>query len=114
MSIEPKEAGNFVLHHDQGFAYPVTPKFYDLETRLQEMQRRHLSNEVLSISPTIFYYWTDLDTTCEVARLCNDILEKWVQAKSGLFKAFGTVPMQDCKSAVSELEYVMSSRALWA
>ena len=103
-----EESGCFVFQHEQGFVYEVTPKFYDAKTRLQEMQRRSLSHEVLSVSPTIFYYWSDLDTACEVARLCNDVLGKWIQDDPEHFKAFGTVPMQDCKNAVSELEYVMS------
>jgi len=106
--INTMESGGFVLQHDQGFVYEVPPKFYDVKTRLQEMQRRRLSHEVLSVAPTIFYYWSDLNTACEVARLCNDALGEWIQASPEHFKAFGTVPMQNCKNAVSELEYVMS------
>lgn len=108
INAEKKEEGCFVLHHDQGYVYEVTPPFYNLQARLLEMERRNLTHEVLSVSPTLFYYWSDLGTAREVARLCNDALEKWVQARPGQFKVFGTVPMQDCKSAVSELEYLMS------
>jgi len=108
VKINTMENGGFVLQHEQGFVYEVPPKYYDVKTRLQEMQRRSLSHEVLSVAPTIFYYWSDLDTTCEVARLCNDALGEWIQASPEHFKAFGTVPMQNCKKAVSELEYVMS------
>jgi len=108
VKINTMESGCFVFQHEQGFVYEVTPKFYDAKTRLQEMKRRSLSHEVLSVSPTIFYYWSDLDTACEVARLCNDVLGRWIQDDPEHFKAFGTVPMQDCNNAVSELEYVMS------
>ncbi len=104
-----EESGCFVLQHKQGFAYKVTPNFYDVNTRLQEMQRRRVSHEVLSICPRLlFCHWSDLTAACEVARLSNDALEEWIQASPEHFKAFGTVPMQDCKSAVSEMEYVMS------
>jgi len=108
VKIDTKENGDFVFKHEQGFVYEVPPKYYDIKIRLQEMERRRLSQEVLSIAPTIFYYWSDLGTTCEVARLCNDAVGEWIQASPEHFKGFGTVPMQDCKSAVSELEYVMS------
>jgi len=103
-----EESGCFILKHKQGFVYKVIPDYYDIEARLKEMKRRNLSFEVLSISPTFFCYWTDLNTACEVARISNDALEKWIQASPEHFKAFGTVPMQCCKSAVSEMEYAMS------
>ena len=103
-----EKEGHFMVRHSQGFAYPVPPMFYDLTTRLQEMQRRRLSHEVLSVSPTLYYYWSDISIASEVARLCNNNLKEWIQASPDHFQAFGMVPMQDCKSAISELEYVMS------
>ncbi|MCL6450880.1 MAG: amidohydrolase [Acetobacteraceae bacterium] len=97
-------SGSDALVHDQGYSYPVPPRFYDLEARRADMRVAGLDSAVLSVSPTLFYYWAEAELAAEVARLCNDAAAALVRQDPEHFWALATVPLQDVSLAVRELE----------
>src|SRR3546814_416707 len=58
--------------HDQGYAYPFFPEFFDPEAKIESMERKGLDMSVVSPAPPMFYYWADANLALKVAGLVND------------------------------------------
>lgn len=102
------DGGSRRMVHDQGYAYPLFDEFTDPETKLQAMDRKGIDTSVLSPPPPLFYYWADSDTAAQTARLVNDGIAGLVAEDPERFRGMATVPMQDMRAAVEELERVVT------
>ena len=111
--IESKDGARFVAH-DQGYVYPLFNEFIDPEVKLQSMDRKGLDISVLSPPPPLFYYWADVETGVQIARLVNDGIAELVAANPDRFRGMATVPMQDAMVAIAELERVVSTHGFRA
>lgn len=96
--------GQKYVYHDQGYSYPLTPGFYDLKARIADMDSRCIDIDIISVAPTVYYYWADSELGLEIARLHNDSAYRMVQACPERLQAMATVPMQNVGMAISELE----------
>src|SRR2546422_7816626 len=82
------------------------------EERLADMDS--LGVDVHVVSPYVGFYNYHLDTTAAVAtaRATNDEIADMVRARPQRFAGLGTLPMQDVKAAISELERGMTQLGL--
>ncbi len=108
MSITKDDLGREYVTHAQGYSYPLVECFYDAQSRIREMDRMAVNISVLSISPTLFFYWAKASTAMEVARLANESLGNWVSSYPDRFIGMATVPLQDVAQSIKELERVAS------
>jgi len=80
-------------------------EFFDLEARLREMDRTKVAVHALSLTfPMVD--WADADLGVELARLVNDALSAAHTAYRDRFVGLATLPMQDPKRAVEEVDRV--------
>ena len=77
---------------------------WDPVARLDDCQESGVSLQVISTIPVMFSYWAQPKHTYLLSRLLNDDIANVVQNKPKRFVGLGTIPMQDEKLAVKELE----------
>ena len=78
-------------------------EFYDLEARLKEMNRAGVDVHALSLTfPMV--YWADAELGTRLARAVNDAMSEAHRAHPERFVALATLPMQEPKRAVEELD----------
>jgi aminocarboxymuconate-semialdehyde decarboxylase len=94
--------------HDQGYAYPLFEEFTDPHAKLRAMERKRIDVSVLSPPPPLFYYWADAEIGADIARLVNDGIAELVATNPGRFRGMATVPLQDTRAAIEELERAVS------
>ena len=85
----------------------VDSNCYEPEARLQEMRTQDIHVQVLSTVPVMFSYWTKANDGLYVAQFLNDHIAKVVSDHPKKFIGLATVPLQDPKLAVKELERAM-------
>jgi aminocarboxymuconate-semialdehyde decarboxylase len=90
------------LVHPQGYGYPIAPAFFDLEAKHAEMDRLGIDAAVLSLSPTLLFYWLDAAAAADFCRTANDSLARFV-AGSDRLEGVAVVPLQDPDAAAAEL-----------
>jgi aminocarboxymuconate-semialdehyde decarboxylase len=92
----------------------VAPKLTSPEERLTDMDVMGIGIQVISPSPTQYYYWTDSELGLQLAQLQNNRVAEIVQAYPTRFAGMGTVPLQDVDRAVHELERITRDLGLRA
>jgi aminocarboxymuconate-semialdehyde decarboxylase len=79
-----------------------------VEQRLADMDTMGIDVQAISTSPSQYYYRLDPDLGRLTSRVVNERLAQIVAMHPDRFVALGTVPMQEPKLAVAELEYCMT------
>jgi len=90
------------LVHPQGYRYPLSPEFFDVGAKLRQMDRLGIDVSVLSLTPTLFFYWLDSSPAADFCRDANDSLAGLV-AQTDRLQGVAAVPLQDPEAAVAEL-----------
>ncbi|MDB4896413.1 MAG: aminocarboxymuconate-semialdehyde decarboxylase [Firmicutes bacterium] len=96
--------GQLWVRHDQGFAYPCPPTFYDPASMFGAMDQQGIDQRVLSIAPPIFYYWADRQTCADLAREYNQSAAALARAYPDRLAAMAHVPLPHVQDAIAELE----------
>src|SRR5690242_5799867 len=91
------------LVHPEGFRYPITPTFDDMDAKLAMMDAGRIDVSVLSIAPTLCFYDADAQAAVEFARRANDALGELTSDSDRLY-GLATLPLQDPHAAAAELE----------
>ena len=79
-------------------------KLTDIETRLHDMDRMGIDVQVVSPSPSQYYYYADADFGRQLSRATNDRIAQIVAGNPDRFAGMCTVPLQDPGMAARELE----------
>lgn len=90
------------LVHPQGYHYPLSPEFFDVDAKLRQMDALGIDAAVLSLSPTLFFYWVDGRAAADFCRQANDSLAR-VVAQSDRLHGVAVVPLQDPEASAAEL-----------
>ena len=77
---------------------------WDPLTRIEECSETNVDVQVLSTVPAMFNYWAKPADTLFVSKLINDHIGMVVDEHPKNFLGLGTLPMQDEKIAIKELE----------
>jgi aminocarboxymuconate-semialdehyde decarboxylase len=91
------------VNHEQGFSYPLDETFFGEEAKLADMDARGFDVSVMSLSPTLFFYWLGAADAAGFARYVNDALADTVRRGDGRLAGVATLPMQDPEAAAEEL-----------
>ena len=83
---------------------PIISQLCDPERRLRDIERMGLDMQVISILPFSFFYDIDPDLCLTFCRRANDGIAQIVRAYPGKFVGIATVPMQNVRRAIPELE----------
>jgi aminocarboxymuconate-semialdehyde decarboxylase len=109
--IERRDGSRWVVH-DQGFAYPFFDTFLGGAAKLDDMDARGVDVSIMSLSPTLFYYWIDAGESRAFARLSNEALAEAVGRSGGRIAGMASLPMQDPAEAADELRRALDHLGL--
>lgn len=105
VTIEEKDDGSFDMLKDDGkFFRKVEPNCLDIDVRLAEMDQKAVDLQVISTVPVMFNYWCQAEHGLLVSRFLNDHIAECVQKHPARFIGLGSIPMQNSKMAIAELE----------
>jgi aminocarboxymuconate-semialdehyde decarboxylase len=111
IEIERRDGERWVSH-EQGFAYPLDEAFFGGEAKLADMDARGIDVSLMSISPTLFFYWIAAGDAASFARYANDALADTVRRSGGRLAGVATLPMQDPDAAATELRRAVEELSL--
>lgn len=89
---------------DNKFFREVEDNTWDPQTRMHECDKHGVGVQVLSTVPVMFSYWAKPAHAHDLSMLLNDHIAGVVHKYPDRFIGLGTVPLQDPKLAVRELE----------
>lgn len=112
VKIERHEDAEWVIH-PQGYRYPLSAEFWDLDAKLRQMDQLGLDKSILSISPTMFFYWADADSAADFCRMANETVAEMSAGSGGRLYGMATVPLQDPEKAVEELRHAAGTIGLY-
>jgi aminocarboxymuconate-semialdehyde decarboxylase len=84
---------------------PLPMGFFDAEARLKELDKLGIDTQVVSVTHHLFMYKEDKEVARKVARKQNEAIADLCKSYGDRFIGNGTLPLQDPKSAVEELEH---------
>ncbi|HXH69977.1 MAG TPA: amidohydrolase family protein [Pyrinomonadaceae bacterium] len=93
-----------MLKDDGKFFREVENNVWSAEKRIEECNDFGVDVQVLSTVPVMFSYWTKPHDGAEISKFLNDGIAQTVSKFPKKFIGLGTVPMQDTKLAIEELE----------
>ncbi len=109
--IEKQGTVEWVVH-PQGYRYPLNPEFWNLDAKLQQMDKLGLDVSVLSISPTLFLYWEEANVAQEFCQLANEFVAQMVAQSGGRLYGMATVPLQNPEASAAELRRAVTQLGL--
>ncbi|MDQ3713538.1 MAG: amidohydrolase, partial [Acidobacteriota bacterium] len=93
-----------MLKDDGKFFREVEDNVWSADKRIEDCDSFGVNVQVLSTVPVMFSYWAKAKDTLEIAKFLNDGIAEIVGRFPKRFIGLGTVPMQDTKLAIEELE----------
>lgn len=93
-----------MLKDDGRFFREIEDNCWSAEKRIAECDAQNVSVQVLSTVPVMFSYWTKPADGLAVSQFLNDGIAETVLKHPQRFIGLGTVPLQDTKLAINELE----------
>jgi len=107
---EPEQALRFqgaasVEHNAKTMLPAVLAKLIDVEQRLRDMDAMGVDIQVLSPSPTQYYYWADPELARESVRLQNERIAELCAGHPERFAGLGMVALQHPELALEQLEH---------
>ena len=106
-SIEVRDGQRFIRPANYPFPVgfgPLTPGFWEPQARIEHMRRVGVDMEALSAPTYLFYYWADPGLALEVAQMTNEAIAAAARAHPDRFAGMATLPLQDMRRAVPELQ----------
>src|ERR1700685_3279968 len=85
----------------------VTSACWDVNVRLENMDRNGIDMQIISATPVLFAYARKAKHALDCSRLFNDVALEMCQRSKGRLKSFCQVPLQDADLACAELDRCM-------
>ena len=111
VAVERRGDAEWVVH-PQGYRYALAAEFWNVEAKLKQMDRLGLDATILSIAPTLFFYWAEANATREFCQLANESVAQMAAQSGGRLRGMATVPLQDPAAAVTELRRAVTQLGL--
>ena len=108
VNIEHHSSCNARMMIDDKVFREIEKNTWDPGTRISECDSAKVDIQVLSTVPVMFSYWAKPEHTHDLSRYLNDHIASVVNDFPGRFIGLGTLPMQDTKLAILELERCMN------
>jgi aminocarboxymuconate-semialdehyde decarboxylase len=93
-----------MLKDDGKFFREIEDNAWNVEKRIEECNQFGVDVQVLSTVPVMFGYWTEPEDCLEISKFLNDGIAEIIRKFPRKFIGLGTVPMQDTRLAIQELE----------
>ena len=107
--IEPVDQGNLYNIKVIGKSVtPVTKGFYDIRERKIEIARFGIESQIVSPTHHLFMYGEDIKKAQRSSRIQNEGIAKICKANPDTFYGNATLPLQDSKISLEELEHAYS------
>ena len=91
--------------HQQKLRAELDRKLTSVSQRIADMNKMQIDVQAISTSPLQYYYGLDIDLGRKISRTINERLAEITATHTDRFAPLATLPMQDPKSALAELEY---------
>ena len=104
--------GLYGLKVDGSPAGPLPKGAFDIESRLEDMDRMDIDVQVLSATHHLFLYTGEPRTAAKVARMQNEAIARAVKGTPDRFVGNATLPLQDPRASVEELRHAISELGL--
>ena len=85
----------------------VTSACWDVNVRLENMDRNGIDMQIISATPVLFAYARKAEHALDCARLFNDVALEMCQRSKGRLKSLCQVPLQDIDASCAELDRCM-------
>lgn len=113
ITLEHHAAGKAKMVRDDGkFFREVESNCFELDARIADLDSKNVDVQVISTVPVMFSYWANPEDCLSISRFLNDHVAEAVRAHPTRLVGLGTVPMQDSKLAVVELERCVNELGL--
>ena len=93
-----------MMKDDGHFFREIEDNCWSAEKRIEESDSFKVDVQVLSTVPVMFSYWANATDCAETSKFLNDGIAEIVCQYPKRFIGLGTVPMQNTKLAIKELE----------
>ena len=108
-----KAMGEQSVAHNNAVMLPQAfPKLTRLEERLADMNAMGVEIQVISPSPTQYYYWADRGLAIQLVRIQNEHVAGICAQHPERFVGLGTLALQYPELAAEQLEYAMRQLGL--
>ena len=89
---------------DDKFFREIDSNCWDYQKRITECNAQNVDVQILSTVPIMFNYWAKPKDTYDLSKSLNNHIAEIVSLEPKRFGGLGTLPMQDSKLAILELE----------
>ena len=103
-SIATNQQGQEEVVHQGQSSGPVARQMYDPQTRIRDMDASGVDMQVISAVPSFLYYGIEAEAALWYSRRQNDGIARAVKEHPKRFIGMATVPLQDTKMALAELD----------
>jgi len=111
--ITLKTIGAESVRHNLEYMLPLArPKLVDLDVRLADMERMGVDLQVVSPSPTQYYYWADRDLAETLVRTQNEGIAAACAQFPERLAGLGNLALQHPDLAIQQLEYAVRTLGL--
>lgn len=102
--LETRPDGKIFIHTPERPYGPVKPTFYDLDLRIEFLNKNDIDKQVLTAPPFLFYYWSNTAEARTLMSIENDAIADTVRRHPDRFIGLATVMLQDVDASIAECE----------
>lgn len=100
--------GQASVAHNNASMLPIAgPRLTRIEQRLADMDAMGVDVQVVSPSPTQYYYWADAELAREIVRVGNEAIARLCQDRPTRLAGLGSVALQHPELACEQLEHAL-------